>query len=291
MLMFKAIVHWGLPIVLSSGLLSLTHVSGLSVPQTTSGVSTPSSQLSPSRQVGVPLYPNSVETQATMTISSPFSMPLIFGASNQESAVWKVPVSYTQVENWYIRKMENQGYHLISRALSSLSHSESETFGLLFAKGQENVDQVGINIVPITPTLTEYQYISARLSVPVRPAASFIPSPSSVKSIDVTYKTWRYGTLATSFTLTQPRQIEPVVKLLNAMPVQPPEMVHCAADFGQGATLTIHFANRKSWVIKDNAACLSVQMPHTPALSDVHSSLYRLLGQDAKSVAVTGVKG
>ncbi len=194
--MFKAIVHWGLPIVLSSGLLSLTHVSGLSVPQTTSGVSTPSSQLSPSRQVGVPLYPNSVETQATMTISSPFSMPLIFGASNQESAVWKVPVSYTQVENWYIRKMENQGYHLISRALSSLSHSESETFGLLFAKGQENVDQVGINIVPITPTLTEYQYISARLSVPVRPAASFIPSPSSVKSIDVTYKTWRYGTSA-----------------------------------------------------------------------------------------------
>ncbi|PSR30777.1 MAG: hypothetical protein C7B43_04715 [Sulfobacillus benefaciens] len=285
--MLKAIVHWGLPIVLSSGLVGLSPGAGMAQAQVTPGVSKNITQSNSSHQKVVPVYPNSQRTQS-MSITSPFSMPLIFGAANQQSSVWKVPVSYRQVENWYIRKMEDQGYHLISRALSSLNHSESETFGLLFAKGQENVDQVGINIVPITPTLTEYQYISARLSVPARPSSSLISSPSSVKSIDVSYKPWRYGHPAMSFTLTQSQQIDAVVKLLNALPVQPQELYHCAADFGQGATLTIHFNNKKTWVVKEQAACISVKMPHAPALQDPNLSLYHLLGQDAQSVSIKG---
>ncbi len=285
--MLKAIVHWGLPVVLSSGLVSLPQIAGLNSAQASPSVSKSISQSHSSHHPKpIPVYPNSQRTES-MNISSPFTMPLVFGAANQQSWVWKAPVSYSQVEKWYVRKMEDQGYHLISRVLSSLSHSESETFGLLFAKGQENIDQVGINIVPITPTLTEYQYISARLSVPARPQSSVISSPSSVRSIDVSYKPW-HGSPVTAFTLTQPRQIDPVVKILNTLPVRPHEMYHCAADFGQGVTLTIHFNNQKSWVVKEQAACATVTMPHTPTLGDLSLSLYHLLGQDAKAATTKG---
>ncbi|SMC03933.1 hypothetical protein SAMN00768000_1364 [Sulfobacillus thermosulfidooxidans DSM 9293] len=281
--MWKQMGHWGLPVILSSGLLALPSLGTINLnisPVATQNVTAKVYQ-------SVPRYPHSVAVIAP-PISSPFAAPLVLGAENHLSKLWQLPTSYDHAENWYMHEMEKEGYHLISQAMSSLAHSESLTYGLLFAQGPQETTQVAINFLPLNAHTTNMQYIVAELPVPSRPQSSRMAPVSAVREITVHYRAWRYGSPLQSFTLNNPKTIAPVVDLLNHLPVLPPELFHCAADFGQGATLIVHFRNGKQWVIRDNAACDSVQIPHAPALQDVHSSLYHLLGQDAKKFTTKG---
>ncbi|PSR22742.1 MAG: hypothetical protein C7B47_16415 [Sulfobacillus thermosulfidooxidans] len=260
-------MHWGLPLVLSSGLLTLSNfpiVYGSSHEVTT--IAPASMGTVPQ----IPLYPHSLKATIA-NIDSPFTMPLVGEAINHASSVWQVREPYDTVENWYVHHMEQEGYHLISRV----------THGLLFAKGSLDTDQVGINILPLSPSLTDYQFLSALLPVSKRPAASYIASASSVRFIDVTYRAWRYGSAKISFVLTNPREIASVIQVLNHEQVLPPALYHCAADFGQGATLAIHFRNGQTWQVTDNAACETVHVPLCPPLADSGLTLYHLIAKDA----------
>lgn len=278
--MLRTVVHWGLPAALSLSLMTFTHAP-LARARAYKTASPKTSQVGKTSSTQVPLYPDSHKSSTPNTISSPFSLPLLWGGDNHLSGVWQVAASYHQVENWYIRNMQNEGYHLISHVLSSASHSESMTHGLLFSQGVQGSNQVGINILPLSSSVTDYQYLTARVAVPKRPAASLVPSVSAVRSIEVAYRPWRYGSPVQSYLLTRPMQIAPVIKILNGLPVMSPAVYHCVADFGQGAVLTVHFRNGHQWVIKENAACESVQIPHSPGLFDVNLNLYHLLAKDS----------
>ncbi|WP_053959909.1 hypothetical protein [Sulfobacillus thermosulfidooxidans] len=281
--MWKQMGHWGLPVVLSSGLLVLSPLGGhdlnlspMAATNVTAAVYRP-----------VPRYPHS-DVVTAPPISSPFAAPLVMGAKNHLSKLWQLPTSYDHAENWYIHEMKKEGYHLISKAMSSLAHSESFTHGLLFAQGPQETTQVAINFLPVNAHTTNMQYILAELPMSSRPQSSLIVPVTAVREIRVHYRAWRYGSSVKSFNLNTPKTIAPVVTLLNQLPVLPPELFHCAADFGQGATLIVHFRNGTQWVIRENAACDSVQIPHAPTLQDVHDALYHLLGEDAKKFASKG---
>ncbi|WP_020375381.1 hypothetical protein [Sulfobacillus thermosulfidooxidans] len=275
--MIKGIMHWGLPLLLSSGLLTLSNVP---IVYGSSHGGTTIAPASMGTVPQIPLYPHSLKATIA-NIDSPFTMPLVGGTINHASSVWQVRVPYDAVENWYIHHMEQEGYHLISRSISSISYSQSLTHGLLFAKGSLDTDQVGINILPLSPSLTDYQYLSALLPVAKRPAASYIASSSSVRFIDATYRAWRYGSPKISFVLRNPKEIASVIQVLNHEQVLPPALYHCAADFGQGATLAIHFRNGKTRQVTDIAACETVHVPLCPPLADSGLTLYHLIAKDA----------
>lgn len=266
------------PLIIASGLMALSPGAGRGVTPVLPAVAPPVQASVPP----VPLYPGSEKT-AGKTLGSLFGFPVAPGVKDVSSPVYRLPVSVATAEDWYTRMMETSGYRLVSRGYTT-QDSSAVTQGLEFAKGAEDSQQAGLSFQETGPGSCDMQYSTVSITLPVRPASTEIASPRDVRQIAVVYRAWRYGSPSQHFSITNHREIARVVRILNALPPSSPMPEACAADFGQGATLTVEFANHRQWVVRDNAACDSVHIPGAPPLTDVGGFLYRTLGQDRPKV-------
>lgn len=262
------------PLIIASGLMALPRGAGTGMARVRPAVA----PLVRTSAPAVPLYPGS-ERIAGKTLVSLFGFPVGAGVKDASSPVYRLPVPAATAESWYTRMMEQRGYRLVSRGYAA-QDSSAVTQGLEFAKGVEDTQQAGLSFQETGPGSCDMQYSTVSITLPVRPASTEIASPRDVRQIAVVYRAWRYGSPSQHFSITNHREIARVVRILNALPPSIPMPEHCAADFGQGATLTVEFANHRQWVVRDNAACDSVRIPGAPPLTDVGGLLYRTLGQD-----------
>ncbi len=262
------------PLIVAAGLMSIphsVHSASSPLPAGTAGV-----------QGGiphVPLYPLSAKI-AHPALGAFFGVPVVQGIKVKTSPVYRLPVKVSQAEAWYTHAMEQRGFHLLSSGFSSSRNAAVVTRGLEFARGPQNSQLVALTFQAAAPGNCDMQYTASAFSLPKRPASTMIAHPSSVRAIDVVYHPWRYGAPAQDFVIKSREEIDQVVEILNALPTSSPMSEACAADFGQGATLTIKFVNRAAWDVTDNAACETVRIPGAPPLMDVGSRLYQTLGHD-----------
>lgn len=262
------------PLIIASGLMALPRGTGTGMTPVRPAVAPPAQASAPA----VPLYPGS-QKSVGKTLVSLFGFPVAAGVKDASSPVYRLPVPAATAESWYTRMMEKRGYRLVSRGYAT-QDSSTVTQGLEFAKGAEDSQQAGLSFQETGPGSCDMQYSTVSITLPVRPASTEIASPRDVRQIAVVYRAWRYGSPSQHFSITNHREIARVVRILNALPPSSPVPEHCAAEFGQGATLTVEFANHRQWVVRDNAACDSVHIPGAPPLTDVGGLLYRTLGQD-----------
>ncbi len=261
-------------LIVAAGLMSIPH----SVQSTSSPL--PAGTLAGQSGVPhVPLYPLSAKI-AHPALSAFFGLPVVQGIKVKTSPVYHLPVKVSQAEAWYTHAMAQRGFHLLSSGFSSSPDSAVVARGMEFARGPQNSQLVALTFQTAPHGNCDMQYTASAFSLPKRPDSTIIVHPSSVRVIDVVYHPWRYGAPAQDFVVKNRKEIGQVVEILNALPTTSPMSEACAADFGQGATLTIQFVNRADWDVTDNAACNTVHIPGAPPLMDVGNRLYQTLGHD-----------
>jgi hypothetical protein len=263
------------PLIVAAALMSVPHLSE----RVTSPLLPVKKLVSQTALPHVPRYPLSAKI-THKALLSPFGFPLVRGVKEFTSPVYQLPIRVPEAEAWYTRVMERQGYTLLSRGVSSSQNAAAVTDGLEFAKGVENSQQAALTFQSAGAGASDMQYMTMSFALPKRPVSTMISNPDTVKTIAVVYHTWRYGAPSQNFVITNRREIDQIVHILNVLPPSSPMPEGCAADFGQGAKLTIDFVNHQHWLVTDSAACETVRIPGAPPLTDVGSKLYQTLGQD-----------
>lgn len=210
----------------------------------------------------LPVFPGAApsSTQVPTAMGIPSSSYL-----QVASATYTAATTGHAIEAWYAAALGRRGW---TRSATGYTGSRGRVteYGESFTKGKSRLVSINLSFLPPKGGHTTFRVGVDDIKVPPRPAASLVPASADsvvIRARSSSASPWK------TRVLTTPSLVHRWVATLNGLPLFPAGTAafHCAADFGQGATLTFHAANGASLTFNVVPACAEIAAPDGSLLS------------------------